>query len=225
MLKINLLQTPGLELDGVPVILPFKRADALLYYMAVKRTASRQELITLLWESDDEAKGLKNLRNALYTLKKTLGGDVLISPQKATISLNPEWVIDCDYDRFTRDGDFSAYQAPFLSGFAVRNAFALDEWIFRTREKLHSQYLRRLEDRAKAARLDHNYDEAIQLSRNYLAEEPYDETMAAFLMKCLKETQQFARATQVYQKLKALGRLDAMKCPVQIRNYATDSEV
>ena len=30
---------------------------------------------------------------------------------------------------------------------------------------------------------------------------------------------------RIYQKLKALGRLDAMKCPVQIRNYATDSEV
>ena len=30
---------------------------------------------------------------------------------------------------------------------------------------------------------------------------------------------------RIYQKLKKLGRLDAMKCPVQIRNYATDSDV
>ena len=30
---------------------------------------------------------------------------------------------------------------------------------------------------------------------------------------------------RIYQKLKKLGRLDAMKCPVQLRNYATDSEV
>ena len=30
---------------------------------------------------------------------------------------------------------------------------------------------------------------------------------------------------RIYQKLKAIGRLDAMKCPVQIRNYATDDEV
>lgn len=204
MLKINMLQTPGIELNGAPVILPFKRAEALLYYMAVKRTASRQELIALLWESEDEAKGLKNLRNALYTLKKTLGGDVLVSPQKAMISLNPAWEIQCDYDRFVRDGDFSAYQAPFLSGFAIRNAFALDEWIFRTREKLHGMYLRGLEAQAKDARLSQNYDEAIRFSQLYLSEEPYDETMAAFLMRCLKETENFARATQVYQRLKEL---------------------
>ena len=30
---------------------------------------------------------------------------------------------------------------------------------------------------------------------------------------------------RIYQKLKKSGRLDALKCPIQIRNYATDDEV
>ena len=30
---------------------------------------------------------------------------------------------------------------------------------------------------------------------------------------------------RIYRKLEKLGRLDAMKCPVQLRNYATDDEV
>jgi len=30
---------------------------------------------------------------------------------------------------------------------------------------------------------------------------------------------------RIYQRLKAVGRLDLLKCPVQIRNYATDDEV
>ena len=30
---------------------------------------------------------------------------------------------------------------------------------------------------------------------------------------------------RIYQRLKATGRLDVLKCPVQIRNYATDDEV
>ena len=30
---------------------------------------------------------------------------------------------------------------------------------------------------------------------------------------------------RIYQKLKAIGRLDVMRCPVQIRNYATDDLV
>ena len=84
MLKITMFQTPAIELDGRPVALPFKRAEALLYYMVVRRTATRQELISLLWESCDETTGLKNLRNALYTLKKSLGGDFLLSPPEVT---------------------------------------------------------------------------------------------------------------------------------------------
>ena len=30
---------------------------------------------------------------------------------------------------------------------------------------------------------------------------------------------------RIYRKLESLGRLDAMKCPVQLRNYATDDQV
>ena len=30
---------------------------------------------------------------------------------------------------------------------------------------------------------------------------------------------------RIYQRLKKIGRLDALKCPVQLRNYATDTEV
>ena len=30
---------------------------------------------------------------------------------------------------------------------------------------------------------------------------------------------------RIYQRLKKLGRLDLLKVPVQLRNYATDKEV
>lgn len=49
--------------------------------MLVRRSATRQELISLLWESCDEATGLKNLRNTLYTLKKTLGATFSSPPR------------------------------------------------------------------------------------------------------------------------------------------------
>lgn len=202
MLKITMLQTPGIELDGAALSLPFKRADALLYYMMIRRSATRQELIALLWESCDEATGLKNLRNTLYTLKKALGGELLISPQRSLVAVNPEWELDCDYLRFTRDGDFSAYQGPLLRGFAVRHAFAFDEWLCRTREKLHEQYLRVLAEKAREARTAGDADGAVRWAREYLREDPYDETMASFLMDRLREGSRYAQAAQVYRQLK-----------------------
>ena len=93
MLTAILLQTPGILLNGRPVAFPFKRADALLYYMLVRRSATRQELISLLWESCDEEVGLKNLRNALYTFhwppNLELGVQEMVSMgEKVVVSLN-----------------------------------------------------------------------------------------------------------------------------------------
>ena len=91
ILKAVLLQTPSILLDSQPVSLPVKRAEALLYYMLVRKSASRQELISLLWEDCDEATGLKNLRNTLYSLRKALGGDLLLSPRKSLLVVNEAW--------------------------------------------------------------------------------------------------------------------------------------
>lgn len=202
MLTIRTLGTPQILRDGVAVALPFKRAEALLYYLAVERSASRQELIALLWESDDETKGRKNLRHALYVLKKELGGDVLISPQKSVIVLNAQWEIDCDYDRFVRHGEEAAYGGSFLAGFSVRNAFSLEEWILRTREKLHNLHLNRLQQQAKALWEKRDLEGACKAAAEYLEQEPFDEPMTVFLMTCYQERHQYTRATQVYQKLK-----------------------
>ena len=43
--------------------------------------------------------------------------------------------------------------------------------------------------------------------------------------KCEVEPNMDCGWERIYQKLKKLGRLDAMKCPIQVRNYATDDEV
>lgn len=151
MLKITVMKTPSVELDGVPVSFPFKRADALLYYMAVQKVATRQELVALLWEDCDESNGLKQLRNILYHLKKILGGDFLISPQKSIIRVNPEWQVDCDYDRFVRDHDLSAYGGEFLQGFGVKRAFSFEEWMCRTADRLREQYLEQVTAAAEKA--------------------------------------------------------------------------
>lgn len=202
MLTVKTLGTPRVLLDGKPVALPFKRAEALLYYLAVERSASRQELIALLWESDDEAKGRKNLRHALYTLNKELGGEVLLSPQKSVVVLNTQREIDCDYDRFVRGEEEEAYQGSFLSGFGVKNAFSLDEWILRTREKLRNLHLSRMEQRSRALLAAGDPEGACKIAVEYLNEEPFDESMAVFLMDCYQERHQYTRASQVYQALK-----------------------
>lgn len=43
--------------------------------------------------------------------------------------------------------------------------------------------------------------------------------------KCEVDPEMDCGWERIYQRLKKLGRLDVLKCPVQIRNYATDEQV
>ena len=203
ILKAVLLQTPSVLLDSQPVSLPVKRAEALLYYMLVRKSASRQELISLLWEDCDEATGLKNLRNTLYSLRKALGGDLLLSPRKSLLVVNEAWEIDCDYDRLVRDRVIPENRGEFLQGFSLKRAFAFEEWIRSVRERTREIFLEELLRRAEEAeRKDPR--EAVRLCREYLREDPYHEGVNCILMRCCSAEGEYEKAAQVFQQLKKL---------------------
>ena len=93
--QIYVLQTPQILLDGEQVILPYKKAEALLFYMAIEKKATRDQIAALLWDSCDEATAKKNLRHALYTIRKIFHTDLVSSPTRQTLELNPETYVSC----------------------------------------------------------------------------------------------------------------------------------
>lgn len=202
MLTVTMLQTPRVELDGREIVFPFKRVDALFYYMLVRRSATRHELTALLWEGVDDAKGLKNLRNTVYFLKKALGGDFLLSRNKTTLQVNPAWEVECDYDRFMQEDGLSFYHGEFLQGFSVKQTFSFDIWMERTREALRERYLSLLFRAAREAAERGEEERGILLASDYLREEPCDESVAMFLMERFRTGRNYPRAAEVYQRLR-----------------------
>ena len=100
--QIYVLQTPQILLDGEQVILPYKKAEALLFYIAIEKKATRDQIAALLWDSCDEATAKKNLRHALYTIRKIFHTDLVSSPTRQTLELNPELMFLVDYDAFKK---------------------------------------------------------------------------------------------------------------------------
>lgn len=201
-MQVYMLQSPHLEKDGAPIFIPYKRAEALLYYMIVNRSATRQELISLFWEDHDETTGLKNLRNTIYVLKKTLGENLLLTPHKSIIILNDAFPLECDYTSFVRDKDPSRYKGAFLQGFAIRNSFAFEEWCSRIRDKTRQLYICELRNGA-LQKLDADVpEEAARLCEAALREDPYDESVACLLMQCLARAHNFPHVSRVYEQLK-----------------------
>lgn len=75
----ELLGSGRILLDGKPVNLPFKQAEALVYYLLVEKETFRPKLADIIWgDSADEHKVQSNMRNAIYVIRREFGRDFLV---------------------------------------------------------------------------------------------------------------------------------------------------
>ena len=143
-LDAKLFGIPKVTADGRTLSLPYKKADALLYYLVLKRRAARSELIGLLWPDSSSQSALKNLRHAIYSIRKELGWDPCSGGQRTVLELAPEVEVWCDVSEFLATGEPSLYSGELLQGFVVPKAEAFESWLMGERASLQAWYLRAL---------------------------------------------------------------------------------
>ncbi len=199
-IEMLLLQTPKITADGEPVTLPFKKAEGLLYYLAVKKIVSREQAAALFWASAKEQTAKKNLRHALYIIRKTFQEDVIISPQKQLLSLNPEITYRIDYDEFLKNDRPELYHGEFLQGFHVKNAEEFEEWLALERISLRDVYLRKLYERMIALE-GTKVAEAEACFKSYLREDPLDERVYQQMMQIYQKNHLYHKGIKIYESL------------------------
>nr|WP_295277502.1 AAA family ATPase [uncultured Blautia sp.] len=198
--EIHFLQVPEVLLNGNAVNFPYKKAEALLYYLAVEKHVSREQAAALLWEDADDESSRKNLRHAIYMLKKTFGFELVVSEQHFNLSLNPEISITTDINSFVEQEDVSLYKGDFLSGFFVKNSESYEEWLEHWREYYRNIYLSRLY-REIAETPDRELSKLEEACSRYWLMDPYDERVSGRLMKAYRKNGLYLKAIDVYQRL------------------------
>lgn len=193
--------TPKVLADGHAVSLPYRKADALLYYLIRKRRAARSELIGLLWADTDTQTAQKNLRHAIYSIRKELGWDPFASGHRAILELSPEVEIRCDVSDFLESGDPELYGGEFLKGFAIPLAEGFEDWLVGERTALQTRYLRKLLEAGEAALNQEDLEKAERFSLAYLTVDPLEESAVMLLMRVCRARQQFRRAIGIYHDL------------------------
>lgn len=202
-IMIYVLQTPRILEDDSYVALPYKKAEALLYYLAVEKTATRDKLAALLWDTCDEATAKKNVRHALYTIRKNFHRDLILSPDRQNLRLNPEIHFYIDYDELVEGKDMRVYETEFMNGFYVKNAYPYEEWLTWKRSSVKNSYLKILEENLRDTdRLP--VETAEVLFEQYKKEEPLDEQAYFYMMKVYERERMYYRGIRIYQQLAAV---------------------
>ena len=172
-LRLRLLGPPSVEIDGAAMHVDTRKAVAVLAYLALEGSQSRESLAGLLWPDSTDTRARAALRRTLSVLNRALGGRWLDSARdRVALDGDDRW---CDVTVFRaaagpadhahtgqvcercldRLGEAAAlYRGDFLSGFTLRDSAAFDEWMIVETEALRrecSGVLERLVDGLTAA--------------------------------------------------------------------------
>jgi non-specific serine/threonine protein kinase len=149
MIEIRLLGQFELRRAGAVIDLPARAAQSLLAYLLLNAGVAqrRERLAGLLWPDSSESNARRNLRQALWQIRRALGPEEegLITADDLTITGHGHphcWLDVALLQRTTADASVATllevatvYGGELLPGF-------YDEWVLIERERLHAQYER-----------------------------------------------------------------------------------
>lgn len=153
---------------------------ALLVYLACspKQSATRDELIDLLWADDATERARHNLRQTLSYIRKRFGDEVLTTDRPVVTLTVP---YDCDRDRFLAlagsgdvEGAISAYTGDFLPHLGLPGGAEFEQWADLERGRLRLMFIRCAEAQARTALAAGRYRESLSLGRRVRECDPFN---------------------------------------------------
>ncbi|MBF8982913.1 AAA family ATPase [Lutibacter sp. B2] len=203
IINVNLFGNPTVLKDDELISFPFKKAEALFYYLLVYKQASRDTLVNILWGETEEKTAKKNLRQAMYKIRKAFDMDIVISPKKSTVILNPEIHIEVDlYDFLSNSEDcIDVYKGEFLEGFYVKEAEEFEGWMLQHREHMKDLYTQKLNEQIENALKKNDEQRVLNCAKKLIDLDDFDEHAYRVLMKVYLDKGVFHKVTDLYNKL------------------------
>ncbi|ABR50154.1 transcriptional activator domain [Alkaliphilus metalliredigens QYMF] len=203
LITVQLFNTPSVLKDGEKIHFPFRKAEALFYYLVVQGQATRDDLVHLLWSECHEEIGRKNLRNAMYKIRKTFDIDIIVSPQRSIVMLNPQVKIACDLHDFIKENqvNLDAYASLFLKGFIIKGALEFEEWVSRERQYYQDQYVQKAYEEIGQSFKLKAYPLVEKYANTLIQLDEYDERAYRWLMGCYVEQGLYYKVMETYQGL------------------------
>jgi DNA-binding SARP family transcriptional activator len=202
-IHVRLLGCFIVTLNGKNVSFPYSKVQALFCYLVVKKQATREELSGLLWPDMEENVARKNLRNAIYKLKKSFGDEEILSfSNKSIITLNPDVIIETDVDTFVANKDeIDIYTGKFLKGYIPKDAENFEEWMLETQEYLEELYLKKLSRKIELEKENKNYNKVEHYCKLLIKVDEFNEEAYRTLIDCYKNQDKFNNAIKLYNEL------------------------
>lgn len=203
-IKVHLLGRPYVELNGERINFPYKKAEGFFYYLCIKKNATREEIIYVLWGADNENVGRKNLREAVYQIKKLLGKEILVTTGHTSISLNPEYMPEIDWDSINEENILDHEEEGFLAHFHIKNSYEFEEWIASMQEQYNQSFTKSARRRLYEANTAKDMAQIQKYSNILLKQDPYNENLYQEIMEIYAAAGNYNMAIKLYYDLEKI---------------------
>ena len=200
-LTLKLFGPPKVIFNQKDIRFSFSKMEALFYYLAVMGEVNRDEIAGILWGDKENQVARKNLRNTFYQANKIFEGDVIVSPTRSSLALNPDLRLSLDVQLFERDpiGNLELYQGEFLEGFYVKDDEDFDQWASRKKSTYKQLYIESCYQKIDKEGLG---DPGIESLLHHLVElDEFEEKNYQLLMEYYRIHHQLGKFFETYYKL------------------------
>lgn len=209
-LRIQLLGTPQVYVDGEVTSLERRKSLAILAYLAVTgRVLGRDSLAALFWPDSDQTRARMSLRRALSSLNQMIGHAHIEASQDAVelVSSSTLYVDVAEFRRLCADRDAVAslqqaidlYHGDFMAGFSLTDAPDFDIWQSQQSEQLHVLLLRALQRLAQLQQAAGDHAGLADTARRWVESDPLDERAYEHLITALALLGQRSTALRQYE--------------------------
>ena len=188
-------------MNGKRVNFPYKKAEGFFYYLCVKKNATREEIIYVLWGADNENVGRKNLREAVYQIKKLLGKEILVTEGHTGIALNPECAVQIDWDNVEEDYIPEPEEEGFLAHFHIKNCYEFEEWVSSMQEQYNRRIVKAVKKKLKEANTQKNMGQIQKYGNMLIRQDPYNEELYYEIMEIYAAGGNYNMAIKLYYDL------------------------
>jgi len=233
MVKIKVMGDPFIEADGTRIRLPLKKAEAIVYYLAVEGRSSREKLAYLLWGGKDESATCNNFRNALYLLRRYFPRGVIVSDRSAVslgdVEIDLSSIKDISDINRPLDSDICL---ELLSGFDIPESAEFEEWLLAARAHARERIADNLKTRITQCYEAEDTENLRDSLEKLLELDPFDEDSVLELMDLYSRQGCAAKAAALFRTYRTRLANDIGIAPSQraedlfrkIAAFETDTE-
>ncbi len=204
LINVHIIGPPYVEWKDARVNFPYKKAEALFYYLCVQKSAGRDQIVQILWDESTEASGRKNLREAIYQIRKLFGNDILVTEGNHTVSLNPQYLPKIDWDSLNSDTVLECSHNVVLEHFYVKHSYAFEEWMNTLREQFTQLYAESARQKLYHADAAKDIQKIQHYANLLIRQDPYNEDLYYEAMDIYAVNGCYGAAIKLYSNLSKL---------------------